>query len=238
MFALTSDSAMVYAGDVISGEHCATELTGKLNAMKTRGSGTRLHIAQRTFQCVYKHRKTSRQSPVYDLHILIGICSKDGVANLIYFTSPEFEPRFLEGMHGIGDMRAYTDLQRRVNEEIEKGVSEELAMYDEHPEFRCLHVPTSNNAMHVGMTIAGVMHDQVITDPIYRTVGGPMQFAILDARGITGHTLSFTKDPTGASDTWHKATAQPSELTTFQAKYGLRRVFSNTRSFGLYSFSN
>ena len=234
LFGLTTEAAMVYAGDVISGEHCIKEFGRKLQKIRRRSFRVNLYIAQQTFQETYKYHRLSRKTKVFPLYFLIGVCDKAGRASLIYLSSPKFKPLYLEGMHGIGEREALRDLENAVNQEIDKGVKEEFDLRFRYPVEDAPHRLDEKYAMKVAMWIGIAMREQVIDSTAYPTVGGPLQIAIIEKTGITTPEVRWTKDV----DDWHSATAQSDETTTYQDKYKLGPAFISSSSFGLYRISD
>ena len=236
-FGLTDDSGVVYAGDVQSGEQCVTELRKKLGTKKERSFKLSMYTAQQTFQRVYNYHKRSRKTKVFPLWFLIGVCDKVGNASLMSFSSPKFIPIFIEGIYGIGVRKAYLDFEKTLNDEIERVVKAEFSERSRFPALQTLQVSIKDNSETIGMLIAGVMHQQVIGNAGYSTIGGPIQFAIIDREGINMPELRWTKNPTNDGDPWLRATAEPGEITTYQDRYKLGPAFMDSSSFGLYHIS-
>jgi hypothetical protein len=214
LFYLSNNSAIVYAGDVASAEHCISELKRKL-----QNSRLRIINVSETFQRVYKHHLKNRSSLKHPLFFLMGVYLKTGQANLIYFESPAFKPVFLKGVQGIGEMVAVDEVKEIAYQHMDELIEGNV----------------KDHAMKLGMWLAGIVHEQAILNPKYSTVAGPIQFAIVDKDGIQASELSWTKDPTGAKDTWHRATARSGELTTFQKRHKLSPNFINIKAFGLHT---
>lgn len=217
-----NNAIIVYAGDVQSGEHCISEFKANLQKKKMKNLAISLHITQRTFQRTYDYHKKTRSIKVFPLYFLLGVCDNIGKCSLIYFSSPKFIPLFLEGIKGIGVRQAYQAVEDTVNQEINK----------------LDNVKIQEDVTHFGMFIAGTMNDLVVRSGEYNEIGGFIQFAILDKKEIKMPSLSWTKDPTGATDKWHRATARPDEITTYQEKYKLGPDFVNPKSFRLFSISD
>ena len=159
---------------------------------------------------------------LFPLFFLLGVCDDIGKCSLIYFSSPKFKPLFLEGIKGIGVRQAYQVVEDKVNQEISK----------------LDNVKIQEDTMHFGMFIAGTMNDLAVRSGEYDDIGGLIQFAILNKEEIIMPSLNWTKDPTGKTDTWHRATARSDEITTYQEKYKLGPDFINPKSFRLYSISD
>lgn len=237
VFALTSDSGIVYAGDVICGEHCITELSKRLKRNRKPSFKVSMYTAQQTFQRIYRYHKR-RRNKMFPVYFLVGVCDKAGNASLMSFAPSKFAPVFIGGMYGIGVREAYKDFEPVINREIERRVKEEFDLRARYPILQTMpDLPIQNHAEQVGMLVAATMQTQVIGASQYSTIGGPIQYAIITKEGIGAPELSWTKDPTGITDTWHKTTASPSEITTYQDKYKLGPAFVHSSAFALYCIS-
>lgn len=236
-FTLTTDAGAVYAGDVISGEHCIKELSAKLTKSRRRSFRVSMYIAQQTFADVYKYHRRSRKAKVFPLYFLIGVCDKAGNASLMSFSSPKFSPLFIEGIYGVGVKEAYKEYEGVINGEIEKIVKEEFDIRSRWPVLQTMRAPVQNDAEHVGMLIAAIMQTRVIDADKHSTIGGPIQYAIITQEGIKTPQLSWTTDGTGATDTWHRVSPLSGEITTYQEKYKLGPAFIDSSLFGLYCIS-
>lgn len=238
IFNLTDDSGVVYAGDVQSGEQCVNELRKKLKSKSERSFKVSMYTAQQTFQRVYQYHKRSRKTKVFPLWFLIGVCDKVGNASLMSFSSPKFNPIFIEGIYGVGVREAYIDFEKALNDEVKRVVKEEFDERSKFPALLTLQVPVKNNAETIGMVIAAIMQTRVVDVAEYSTIGGAVQYVTITRDGIKASGISWTKDPTGATDTWHKITPSLGEMTTYQEKYKLGPDFINIGSFGLYQIDS
>lgn len=236
-FSLTNDSGCVYSGDVQVGEQCVGVLSKKLKSTRPRSFKASMYTAQQAFQRVFRHHVKQRSTRVFPTWFLIGVCDKNGNASLMVFSSPKFKPIFIEGIYGIGVREAYKDFEKTLNEEIERVVDEEFNTRAKYPAIQSLQVPVQNNAEKVGMMTAAIMQTHIISIQKHETIGGPVQYAIITKGGISAPGISCTKDGTGATDTWHKVTPLPGEITVYQDKYKLGPDFINPSSFGLYCIS-
>lgn len=238
VFPLTPDSAIVYSGDVVSAEHCVSELKKKLQKLRSKNFTTSLLTSQQTFQRTYDYHKRTRKNRIFPLFFLIGTCDKASKANLIYFSSPRFKPIFIEGMYGIGIREAYKELESALNKRIDEDVKKEFDTRSRFPILQSLGAPVQTKAEHAGMLIVAAMQEVVLKEAKYKTIGSPIQFAIVDKDGVSMPSISWTTDGTGATDTWHRATAQSDEITTYQEKYKLGPAFTSANVFKLYSISD
>jgi hypothetical protein len=238
IFPLTPDSVIVYSGDVIPAEHCITQLKQNLQRLRNKNFTTSLYTSQQTFERIYKHHKKTRKAKIFPLFFLIGTCDKLSRASLIYFSSPRFKPVFIEGMYGIGVREAYQELESAVNKRINEDVQKEFDTRKRYPVLHGLGVPVQIRAEHAGMLIVTAMQEVVFKEAKYPTIGSPIQFAIVDKDGVRMPEVAWTTDGTGETDTWHRTTPQPSEITTYQEKYKLGPSFTSANQFKLYSISD
>jgi hypothetical protein len=237
-FPLTSDSAIVYAGDVLSAEHCINQLKHNLQRLRDKNLTTSLYTSQQTFERIYKHHRKTRKTKIFPLLFLIGTCDKLSKANLIYFSSPKFKPIFIEGMYGLGVREAYQELEIAVSKRINEDVEKELDTRKRYPILQSLRAPVQTRAEHAGMLIVAAMQEVTLKEIKYPTIGSPIQFAIVDKDGVKTPEISWTTDGTGATDTWHRTTARSDEITTYQEKYKLGPSFISANQFKAYSISD
>ena len=216
------NAIVAYAGDVQSGEHCINEFMDQLDKNKKKNLQTSLYLAHKVFMRAYKYHVKRSTKKVFDLFILLGVCDNVGISRLIYFSSPNFKPIFLEGIKCIGIEEACKEVEDRINQDLCKPGNVKL---QEDPE-------------HFGMYVAGVMNDLIVRIGKYNGIGGLIQLAILTKDEVIQPSLYYTKDPTGKTDIWHKATALPNEVTTYQDEYKLGPDYINPKSFKLYSISD
>lgn len=239
IFPLPPDSAIVYSGDVISAEHCIEELKQKLQNLRKKNFTTSLYTSQQTLQRTYDYHKRTRSTKVPPLFFLIGTCDKSSKANLIYFSSPKFKPIFIEGLYGIGVREAYQELEIALNQRIDEAVKEEIETRSRYPILKRMpELPVQTQAEHAGMFIVAAMQEVILKDAKYETIGSPIQFAIVNKDGVTMPELSWTKDGTGATDTWHRTTPRADEITTYQEKYKLGPGFTSVSAFKLFTISD
>jgi len=223
LFTFPNNNAIIaYSGDVQAGEHCIKEFERNLQKNHMKNMTTSLYIIQRAFQRTYNHHKKSRTVKIFPLYFLLGVCDNIGKCSLIYFGSPKFAPIFLEGIKGIGIIEACKSVENEIYKKINQ----------------IDNVKNQEDVMHFGMFIAGTMNDLAMRSEKYSGIGGFIQVAILNRKEIIQPSLSWTTDPTGKTDTWHRATARSQEITTYQRKYNLGPDFIHINSYRLYSISD
>lgn len=88
LFPLGNDFAAVYAGISAVGEHCFYELKWRLAKERNPNSLHSKYIAEKTFNSVYRQKVASMKLRPEDapLYILLGVCSKNGQAELYLFS--------------------------------------------------------------------------------------------------------------------------------------------------------
>jgi hypothetical protein len=216
VFALDNSTAITYSGDVRAGEHCITELQRRL-----RDKSIKYVNITETLQRIYKYHK-NKDSRTLQLLLLMGKYLRSGETKLIYFKSPKFEHVFITGIKGIGDGLAFNGVFKAVGPQID-----DLSIYTGN---------TEKDTSTIAMLLAGAMNDKAIRSANHETVGGPVQYVVIDRSGVHTSELSWTTDPTGAGDTWHRVTARVDEITTYRDKYGLSLNFVDIKNFGLHSY--
>lgn len=236
-FPLTPDSAIVYSGDVISAEHCISQLKKSLQRLKSKNFKTSLYTSQQTFLRTYEHHRKTRKSKIFPLMFLIGTCDESNNTSLIYLSSPKFKPIFIEGMYGIGVREAFQDLDEVVSKRITEEVEKEFDIRKRYPILQKLGAQVQTRAEHVGMFIVAAMQEVILKEGQYPTIGSPIQFAIVNKDGVRMPEISWTTDGTGKTDTWHRTTSRPEEITTYQKKYKLGPSFTSVNNYKLYSIS-
>ena len=80
---------------------------------------------------------------------------------------------------------------------------------------------TEKDYFTIAAIVADAMRVLVIEKEHFKTVAGLMQYWVLDRRGIHEQDLSYTHDPTGKTDQWHRVTAKRDELTTLKDRLNL-----------------
>lgn len=195
-----------FSGNVRIAEKCIEVLKSK---RKIKSSHNKWININDTFRRTYRYLKKNYERNGFiagRLSFLLGECRGDGTARLYLLESPNFEHKHVTGIEGIGVMEAY--------EKVKKIVAPKLSAMSY----------TGTEADYT--TIAGIVDDAIrtlaIEDSNFKTIGGLRQCWVLDRRGITELSLRYTKDPTGKTDEWHRATAKRNELKTYKDKHNLR----------------
>ncbi len=131
---------------------------------------------------------------------------KTGEARLILLQSPDFKHKFVTGIEGIGDTRAYEEVKKVVVPKLN-----DISNFD----------GTEKDYFAIASNVADAMRVLAIGSSHFKTVGGLIHCWILDRNGIYEQRFSYTEDPTGKTDQWHRVTAERDELTTLKDRLNL-----------------
>lgn len=172
------------------------------------------------FKYTYQSHK-KRYPSTKRLLLLIGSYLRKGGTKLVYLESPNFSPKFVKGVIGIGNTEAYNDVIGEVEPKIN-----DLSIY----------TGTEKNHFSMAVYLIDAIRRLAIQNFSYKDIGGPVQCRILDCNGINTPSISFTSAPTGKTDEWHHATAKRNEITTFHKRWNLPPNYLSSRSFGLWSY--
>lgn len=197
-------TVVAYSGKVNIAEHCVDNLRRKVNSRSSKRIDV-IDTFRRTFG-FHKRYNDKNNVETGKLSFLMGKYLKTGEAKLILLESSDFKPKFITGIEGIGDRGAYEEVRKVVVLKLN-----DIANFD----------GTEKDYFTIAVIVAGAMRMLAIGNSSFQTVGGPIQYWVLDRKGITESQLHYTEDPTGAKDEWHRATAKRSELKTLKDKYNL-----------------
>ena len=199
---IDASTVVAYSGKVNIAVHCVDNLTNKINSRGSRAVNVN-DIFQRTYSYHKRHNdksgiKTDR------LSFLLGKYLKTGEAKLILLESPDFKHKFVTGIEGIGDKNAYEEVKRIVVPKLND----------------IRYTGTEEDYIAIGANVIDAIRVLVIGNSRFDTVGGLIQFWVLDRRGITEYSLRCTTDPTGKAE-WNRATTSRSELKTAKDRLNL-----------------
>jgi hypothetical protein len=215
LFEINKNTIISYSGDVKAGELCIEEFKKRINNLNVRSFN-----ASGMFQYVYKRLKKS-EPRTKRLLLLLGSYLRNKGTKLVYLESPNFRPINITGVKGTGNKDAFN----AVIKEVEPKISD-LSIY----------TGTEKDYFTIAVYFIGAMRKLAIQDASYNDIGGPIQCRILDSNGISSPTISFTSDPTGKTDEWHRTTATPNEVTTFFKRWDLEAKYLSGHYFGLCSY--
>jgi len=208
-------TVVAYSGDVAAAEHCIEALKTKVNNPSKR----RIDVVG-TFRRTYSFQKRNRPD-VKRVLLLLGKYLKSGDTKLIYLESPDFVPVDIEGIKGIGNNDAFNDVIKEVGTIIN-----DISIYE----------GTEKDYFTVAVYFIDAMCRLALHETSYNDIGGPIQYRILDHKGVSTSQISYTSDPTGKTGDWHRTTAETNEVTTYRKRWNLDPNYLHSRSFGLQSY--
>ena len=208
-------TVMAYSGDVAAAEHCITAIKKKVNNPHNR----RIDISG-TLRRTYSFHKKNR-SDVKRVLLLLGKYLKSGDVKLIYLESPAFVPQEKQGIKGIGNIDAFDSVMKDISSRVN-----DLSIYE----------GKETDYFTIAVYFMDAMLRLALQDVRYDDIGGPIQYMILDCKGVSTNEISFTSDPTGKKDEWHRVTARADEITTFRKRWDLNPNYLNSDSFNVHSY--
>jgi len=197
-------TVIAFSGKVNIAEQCVENIQRKLNS-----PGNKIINVQKTFQRTYRFQKRHNDKTGVKtgiLSFLMGKYLKTGETRLVLLESPDFKAKFVTGIEGIGDKKAYEEVKKVVVPKLEN-----ISNFN----------GTEKDYFSMAVIIADAMRLIAIENPRFDKIAGPIQYWVLNRKGITEHSLSYTEDPTGKRDNWHRLTAKRSELKTAKDKHDL-----------------
>jgi len=212
---INRNTVISYAGDVKAGELCIEEFKKRVKNINVR-----LFNASGMFQYIYKRLKKS-EPRTKRLLLLLGSYLRNKGTKLVCLESPNFRPMEITGVQGIGNKDAFN----AVIEEVEPKIND-LSIY----------TGTEKDYFTIATYFIDAMRRLAIQNASYNDIGGPIQCRILDCNGSSAPLISFTSDPTGKTDEWHRATATSDEVTTFLKRWNLEAKYLSGRYFRLCSY--
>ncbi len=201
---IDASTVIAYSGKVNIAEHCVNDLKRKISSR-----GNKIINVNSTLRRPYDYHKRHDDKNGVEtgrLSFLMGKYLKTGETKLILLESPNFKHKYIAGIEGIGEKDAYEEVKKVVAPKLD-----DISNFD----------GTEKDYFTIAVIIADAMRTLAIKNSRFQTVGGPIQYWVLDRRGITEDQLYYTEDPTGKTDQWHRATAKRSELKTLKDKYNL-----------------
>jgi hypothetical protein len=212
---INNNTIISYSGDVKAGELCIEEFKKKVNNLNVKSFN-----ASGMFQYIYKRLQKS-EPRTKRLLLLCGSYLRNKGTKLVYLESPNFRTVEITGVKGIGNKDAFN----AVIEEVESKINDPS-----------IYTGTEKDYFTIAIYFIDAIRRLAIQNASYNDIGGPIQCRILDCNGISPPTISFTSDPTGKTDEWHRATATPNEVTTFLKRWNLEAKYLSGHYFGLCSY--
>jgi len=225
LFNLGNDCCLVYAGACEIAEKCVDQLRRKLSEQQQPNSDASLSVAYQTFNEVYEHAVTSMSLVPKDtpLYILVGVCNKQGIAELYYFGyNNGFVPEVVTGLKALGWPETIKEFDNLLNREADKQLGDKLSFRHRQPE-----IPPASwlpvimfEAEKAAMTMAGTLNSIVVSGSDI-TIGGMIQCAIITRKGVSLPSISYSTNPGNPSPEWHRVTTKSDELITVTGISGI-----------------
>ncbi len=212
----SADVAAVFAGDVWAAEEGLERVEQAIKRERPFNSRDDLpRLAQTEFSKVYTSHKSKRTSkkpgPVY---YLVGTRYPTGQSDCMYFSyANDFAPRFLSGVNAIGWPSA-CDMFRRNLDTGTHTLSQGTITSD---------------PLQWGMHLVPAMNS-VIEDPKEESVGGGVQWAIMDDAGWRTMSIDLSED----AQNWKSITRTHAELERAKRRYHLRCLSDGNPDLGLF----
>ena len=230
LFQLGNDVGAVYAGVSEVGERCLSSLRKRLSRANRPSSQNSMQLAQQTFRYLWEDYLNSEDSkricPEYRcLYILIGACSKAGIAELYRFSSEQdFKAEVSSAPYAIGIKERAERLLKALEYEMRERVDSELSLRSRYMDALAAlsnlrSVPSTFIKPSDVAFIVGHYLNAVIRSGEDDRIGGKIQCAIISRGGFSVFPMSYSTDPTNAGG-WTEVTAQPSELRTWTGTFG------------------
>jgi hypothetical protein len=199
---IDNSTVLAYSGQVNLAAQCVRNLRTRIER-----SGNKAVNVNDIFRRTYSHHK--RYNDKHDiktdrLSFLMGKYLKTRETKLILLESPDFKHKFVAGIEGVGDRCAYEEVRKVVVPKL-NGMA---------------YTGTEKDYITIAANVADAMRVLVIEKEHFKTVGGRIQFWVLDNRGINEYSLCYTTDPAGKAG-WNRATISRSELKTAEDRLNL-----------------
>ncbi len=228
LFQLGNEVACVYAGDCEIGEKCVNELRFKLSRQRHPNSTDSLKLTQDTLNSVYNREVAKRglnpnESPLYSL---IGVCNKQGMAELYRFSySENFQPVSIEGYDILGWPETAARFGDMLSSKLKEDVENELSLRKKHPQIPIAQLcPMPIKDGNVALIMTAILSN-VVEEGSDPTVGGKIQSAMVTMEGVSYQNASYSRNPINASPEWTRATPDYANLTTITGISGTIGVY-------------
>jgi len=231
LFQLGNDVACVYAGDCDIGEKCVAELRFKLSRQRNPNSTTSLRITQDTLNGVYSLEVAKRglnpnESPLY---LLIGVCNKQGMAELYRFSySENFQPVSIEGYDILGWPETAARFGDLLSSKLKEDVENELSLRKKHPQIPIAQLcPMPIKDGNVALIMTAILSN-VVEEGSDPTVGGKIQSAMVTMEGVSYQNASYSRNPINPNPEWTRATPDYANLMTITGISGTIGVYHSS----------
>jgi hypothetical protein len=202
LFDIDDSTAIAYSGTENVAQHCVENLKSKIH-----NPNNKVVNVGDTFLRTYRfHKSTNDKNKIETrrLSFLLGKYLKTGDTQLVLLESPYFKHKLISDIHGIGDNKAYEEIKKVVVPKLDK----------------ITYTGKEDDYITIASNIIDAMRVLVIEKPNFPTIGGLIQFWVLDSRGITEYPMHYTHDPTGKAE-WVRATNSTTELKTAKDRLNL-----------------
>jgi hypothetical protein len=231
LFQLGNDVACVYAGVCELGEKCVDKLRVKLSRQRNPNSADSRKIAQDTLNSVYRHEVARlglnpSESPLY---LLVGVCNKQGMAELYRFSySEDFKPVWIEGYAILGWPETRARFGDLLSSKLKKDVESELSLRKKHPQIPIAQLcPMPIKDGNVALIMTAILSN-VVEEGSDATIGGKIQSAMVTTEGVSYLGASYSRNPINPNPEWTRATADYANLVTITGISGTIGVYHSS----------
>jgi hypothetical protein len=231
IFQLGNDVVCVYAGVCELGEKCVDELRFKLSRQRNPTSANSRKIAQDILNSVYRHEvaRLGLNPNESRLHLLVGVCNRQGMAELYRFSySENFKPVPIEGYAILGWPETAARFGDLLSSELKKDVESELSLRKKHPQIPIAQwspMPIPDGKVAALMT---AILSSVVEEGSDATVGGQIQSAMVTMKGVSYHNASYSRNPFHPHPEWTRVTADYANLVTITGISGTIGVYHSS----------
>jgi hypothetical protein len=231
LFQLGNDVACVYAGDCEIGEKCVDELRFKLSRQRNPNSTNGVKITRDALNSVYSHEVVRRGLNPNDapLYLLLGVCNKQGIADLYEFSYSEcFRPKSAEGFVILGMLETRTRYGDLLSSKLKGEVENELSLRKKHPQIPMAQLcPMPIKDGNVALIMTAIL-SSVVEEGSDPTVGGKIQSAMVTMEGVSYQNASYSRNPINPNPEWTRATADYANLITITGISGTIGIYHSS----------
>ena len=231
LFQLGNDVACVYAGDCEIGEKCVDELRFKLSRQRNPNSANSLKITQDTLNSVYNHEVVRRSlyPNAAPLYLLVGVCNRQGVAELYRFSYNEnFKPVWIDGYDILGWPETAARFKELLSTKLKEDVENELSLRKKHPQLPIAQLcPMPIKDGNVALIMTAILSN-VVEEGSDARIGGKIQSAMVTMDGVSYQNASYSRNPINPNPDWTRATADYANLETITGISGTIGVYHSS----------
>ncbi len=210
----------MFAGDVRAAEEGLERLEQAIKRERPIGKpGDLATLARDQFSMVLQAHQAQRKVTPSAVYYLLGTCYPNGQTDCIYLSSTiDFAPIFVQGVYAIGWPSACESFKTHLAVNTESHLSQ--GQLTDDPTIWGMHLASALNA--------------VIEDPNEESVGGGVQWAILDQAGWRTMTLDLSVD----GQNWSTMTRDQAELQRYKRRFHLPSLSTGAPDLGLFHISD